>query len=305
MSERRNLAVMAVTVVVVFAVIIAGFAYISTTDDPTTGTLVINDGRGENVTIPKYPQRIVSLGSSFTEALFTIGAGDQVVGVDKYSDYPEEALNKTNVGSWYSADAEAVMALEPDLIVTWSFATDTISALEGLDIPVLAYYPGSISEIMEVIQSLGNATGHQEEATDVVDDMQSTVDYVKETVQDLSEEEKPKVYFELRNGKSVGPGSISDELIKLAGGINIYGDNSSTYPQPSPEYVIDNNPDFIIIEDASEKTNSDIVNQSGWEVIDAVQEDNIYRINGDTVSSNPRVVDALYQIALWLHPSLF
>jgi iron complex transport system substrate-binding protein len=303
MASKKFVA-LAVVTVVILAGIVGVVIILSTGNQNTAGDLVIMDDRGQNVTIPKYPQRIISLGTSFTEILFAIGADHQVVGVDKTSSYPAGALSKTNVGSFYTLNAENVTALEPDCIITWTFATSTISTLEGLGFPVIAYNPTSISDTMRVIKSIGNATGKSSAANDVVDLMQQRVDDITDKVAGISQENKLKVYFELRSGKTTGPGSLANELISMAGGVNIYGNNASKYPQPSLEFIVDSNPGVIIVENQSSKTNDDI---AGWigSGVSAVDQGKIYRIDGALVTACPRVVDALEMFAQWLYPDLF
>jgi iron complex transport system substrate-binding protein len=296
--------IMAVIIVVISASIIGAFALMSNGNDNTTGMLTVKDDRGKDVNITKYPQRIVSLGTSFTEILFAIGADGQVVGVDKTSTYPAGALSKTNVGSFYTLNAENVTALEPDCVITWTFATSTISTLEGLGFPVIAYNPTSISDTMRVIRSIGNATGKSSAANDVVDLMQQRIDGITDKVAGISQENKLKVYFELRNSKTAGPGALADELISMAGGVNIYGNNASKYPQPSLEFIVDSNPGVIIVENQSSKTNADIASWIGSGV-SAVDQEKIYRIDGALVTACPRVVDALEMFAQWLYPDLF
>ncbi len=296
--------IMAVIIVVISASIIGAFALMSNGNDNTTGMLTIKDDRGKDVNITKYPQRIVSLGTSFTEILFAIGADGQVVGVDKTSTYPAGALSKTNVGSFYTLNAENVTALEPDCVITWTFATSTISTLEGLGFPVIAYNPTSISDTMRVIKSIGNATGKSNAANDVVDLMQQRIDGITDKVAGISQENKLKVYFELRNSKTAGPGALADELISMAGGVNIYGNNASKYPQPSLEFIVDSNPGVIIVENQSSKTNADIASWIGSGV-SAVDQEKIYRIDGALVTACPRVVDALEMFVQWLYPDLF
>ena len=303
MAASRSMVVMAVVIVVILAAILGAFALMSK-ENNTSGTLTIRDDRGKDVNITKYPQRIVSLGTSFTEILFAIGADGQVVGVDKTSTYPAGALSKTNVGSFYTLNAENVTALEPDCIITWTFATDTISTLEGLGFPVIAYYPTSISDTMRVIRSIGNVTGKTSAANDLVTQMQQSIDVVTAKVAGISQENKPKVYFELRSGKTTGPESLANELISMAGGVNIYGTNTSKYPLPNLEFIVESNPDIIILENQSTKTNADIASWIGSGV-SAVDQGKIYRIDGALVTACPRVVDALEMFAKWIHPDLF
>lgn len=305
MAGNRGIVALAIVIIVVVAAVVGAFIYLDKGgEDNTESTITITDYRGTNVTLPKYPQRIVSLGGSFTEVLFAIGAQDQVVGVDKYSDYPPAALNKTNVGSGYTLNQEAVMSLDPDCVICWGYQTDTIETLEGLDVPVLVYYPGSVEEIIWTIESLGDATGRVQSAQDLVSGMQQIIDGIEEALSNLTVEEKPKVYFELQTGKTVGPGSITNDLIEMAGGINIYGNATTKYPQPSSEYIISENPDIIVVEEQSPKTNGDIASLEGWDVIDAVENNQIYRIDQNLNSVTPRLVDALQAFAHWFHPDL-
>lgn len=299
------MAAIAIIIIVIMAGVVGGFIYLNNNNEDGTGdTVEITDWRGENVTIPKYPERIISLGGSFTEVLFSIGAQDQVVGVDKYSDYPPAALEKINVGSGYTLNQEAVMALDPDCVICWGYQTNTIETLEGLGVPVLVYYPGNIQEILWTIESIGNATGRIQAAQDLVSGMESIIDDISSSLSNLTEEEKPKVYFELSSGKSIGLGSITNDLIEMAGGINIYGNATTTYPQPSSEYIIDVNPDVIVIEDQSLKTNQDIASLEGWDAIDAVENNQIYRIDQNLNTVTPRIVEALQTFAHWFHPDL-
>lgn len=205
MVASKGVMIVAVVIVVILASIIGAFTLMSNGNDNTTGMLTIKDDRGKDVNITKYPQRIVSLGTSFIEILFATGADGQVVGVDKTSTYPAGALSKTNVGSFYTLNADNVTALEPDRVITWTFATSTISTLEGLGFPVIAYNPTSISDTMRVIKSIGNAIGKSSAANDVVDLMQQRIDGITGKVAGISQENKLKVYFELRNGKTAVP----------------------------------------------------------------------------------------------------
>lgn len=304
MTGSKTLAVAIIVVMVVIASFVGALVLMGDQGGSGTGAITVTDDRGQNVTFESHPQRIVSLGASFTEVLFTIGADDQVVGVDMYSDYPLAALNKTNVGSGYTLNPEAVMALDPDCVIIWSYCTESITTLEGLDVPVLAFYPGSVDDIMAVINCLGEVTGKTSEAGNLVSGMQQIIDGISDALQNLTQEERPKVYFELKSGKTVGSGTITNELIGMAGGLNIYGNATTTYPQPSSEYIIAENPDIIIIEDQSPKTNGDIVSQEGWDSINAVHDNLIYRINKDLNSCTPRMVEALQTFAHWFHPDL-
>jgi len=262
----------------------------------------IVDERGKTISFDSIPTRIVSMGSSFTEVFYAIDADSHLVGVDGSSKYPADVSEKINVGSFYTLNLEAVLATEPDCIVTWSFATSTINTLEANGMKVVCYNPGSVAGVFSVINSIGNLTGHESGAISLVDSMQSRLKAVEQRLVDVPEDQHPSVYFELRSTKSVGQGTIADELITLAGGKNIYATSTVKYPLFNSEYIISSNPDFIVIENQSTKTNAQIEATAGWSTITAVQQQHILRINGELVSSTPRLVEAVEQMADYFYP---
>ena len=114
------------------------------------------------------------------------------------------------------------------------------------------------------------------------------------------------MYYEQSNGKSVGFGSLGNEIITRAGGMNIYWNSSVTNPTFNSEYIRHANPDIIIVDNASATTNADIAARSGWDTISAIQDfepDHIYRINARMMSITPRVVDAIEQMMEWFYPT--
>ncbi len=264
---------------------------------------VIVDERGKSISFDAVPTRILSMGGSFTEIFYAIGADGHLIGVDSSSKYPAEVSQKTNVGSFYTLNLEAVLATNPDCIVTWTFATATVSTLEAKGLNVVCYNPGSVSGVLSVINSIGNLTAHESGAKGLIDSMESRFEAVSQRVASIPVEQRPDVYFELRSTKSVGMGTIANELIALAGGNNIYATSAVKYPLFNSEYIISSNPDVIVIEDQSTKANAQIEATAGWGTIAAVQEHHILRINGELVSSTPRMVDAVEQLADYFFPS--
>lgn len=262
-------------------------------DNPFT----IVDVRGKTVSFPKIPTRIISMGNSFTEILYAIHADGHVVGVDSNSKYPAQVSEKINVGSSSKLNLETILAAEPDCIILWSFSTSAITALESNGQKVVCFNPGSVSGVVAVINSISNITGHQSDARTLVDGMNARLHAVEQRIAGIPESKRPRVYFELRSTKSVGPGTITNELITKAGGKNIYSTASISYPLYNSEYIINANPDVIVIEDQSTKTNAQIESTAGWGSITAVLEHHILRLNGELASSTPRLVDAVEQMA--------
>jgi iron complex transport system substrate-binding protein len=152
---------------------------------------------------------------------------------------------------------------------------------------------------------MGEAIGEKAKAQDMVADMQARIDAIVEKTKNLSASERPSVYLELmsKGGQTVGNGTMSNDLIEMAGGVNVFNNGTGNW-KASTESIIDANPDVIIIENQSSKTNDELKATLGSSV-PAVANDDIYRIDGSTLTTSPRVVDALEQMAKWFHPELF
>ena len=302
---------MALTVIAIL--LVAGLAAVivlsvnnnNGTTGQTNGTTInVIDDRGVNVTIPKYPQHILSLGTAFTECLYAIGAQDQIIGVDSTSKYPAAVSNKTNIGSAYTINLENVTMLQPDLVVMWKSYTTTLTSLTNLNMTVIAFDPTSVAGVERMINILGNATGKTREANAVVADMQARVAAVQLKVANATA--RPNVYMELLSsgGKSPGPGTMTDNVIGLAGGNNINANTTARYTKLNTEYVIGQDPQFIILETQNTKTNDAVKNTTGYGTISAVVNDKIMRVDGAWLTASPRIVLAVETFASWFHPDL-
>ncbi len=262
------------------------------------------DGVGRTIKITKTPERIVSVASSSTEILYEIGCGDKIVGVDKYSDYPSDAENKTNVGSCYSPNLEIIVGLNPDLVITWWYGRSSIKSLEDKT-TVMYINPESVDDVMDLIKLYGLIMNKTSESESFVDEMQNKIDNITNTVEGLNKTERPYVYYELsKKGRSTGQGTFTNELIFMAGGINIAADEPLRYPDLTDEYIIAENPKVIVVVSYGAAVD-EIKNRDGWENISAVKNNRVYSIDTHKVTSNPRLVDGLEQFARWFHPDLF
>ena len=274
------------------------------------------DMMGNVVTFTEPPERIVSFAPSNTELLFAIGAGDSVVGVTDFCNYPYDfsawidAGNMSSIGGYSITSAEPTVALEPDLILATSQSADVATNLKNLGYNVLFIEGHTIEEILQDILLVGRATYHNTEASALVTDMRSRIDAVVATVADAG---TPKVYYELWNEPlmSAGPDTFIDEAIALAGGVNIFNDATTSWPVVSAEAVIEKNPDVIIFGEVYMsgnfgETKDSIKTRPGWDIISAVENDDLYDINDDIINRNgPRVADAIELIAAMVHPDLF
>jgi iron complex transport system substrate-binding protein len=282
------------------------------TEPAVETTLTLTDGLGREVTLNGLPQRIVSLAPSNTEILFAIGAGDQVVGRDELSDFPEEAKSATDIGSAFGAlNTELIVSLEPDLILAAEINTpEQVKQLEDLGLTV--YYlknPTTLEEMYGNLELVAQMTGHTEETVTLIDSLKARVAAVDEKIAPLSS--RPSVFYELDGTDpakpfTAGKGTFIDQLIERAGGHNIASDLEG-YPQLSLEQVVAADPAFIILGDARYGVSPEsIAERPGWENLSAVKNGQVVPFNDDLVSRpGPRLVDALEELAKLLRPELF
>jgi len=274
--------------------------------------LVITDATDTEVTIEEEPEKIISVSTSDTETLFALGLNDEIVGVSDFDNYPEEALDKTKVGSVVEPNIEAILEQEPDLVIVGnSIMPDSVEKIRELDIPVYQTDPKNMDETVETMTQLAVITNTQQAGEKIVNDIEEQLTAITDTVANVSEEDKKKVYIEFNPGWTVGSGEFMDELIDLAGGINIANDQEG-WIEINEEKIIEADPEYILYADhlIDEETNKPldelIKERSGWEEITAIKNDQLIPLDEDIISRNgPRIIIALQNIAEGIYPELF
>jgi iron complex transport system substrate-binding protein len=266
------------------------------------------DGLGRPVSIKNNPQRIISLAPSLTEILFAIGLGDRVIGVTSYCDYPETAKTKEKVGDTLNPNLERIIALKPDLVVitTSSQLENLTRRLDQLSIPVYVSNPRTVREIVASIRSLGEATGADAQATVLADEMERRIALVEKRVQALP---ALRVLYVLQTGPLITAGrkTFINDLINLAGGKSISGEESADYPQFSREAVIARAPEVLI---APASHGEALVKEEDlkrdFAMTPAIKTNHIVWVNPDWVDRpGPRIVDGLEQLAQGLHRKVY
>ncbi len=282
-------------------------------EDVETFQIEVEDQLGRVVKLEKIPERIISLVPGNTEILFALGLSDKVVGVTEYCDYPPEAQEKPKVGGFSTPNIEEVVALEPDLIIaTQRHEVSIIPALEGKGLTVFALDPKTLDEVLEAITLIGEITGKEAEASQLVTEMSNRIKAVTDKTDGLSEAQRPKVFSITWHDplKTAGGDTWQDELIVKAGGINIAHELTGGYVPISLEAVIDANPE-VIIADVGMGSGEDSplhfsLTETRLRGVDARINNQIYGIDVDLSGRpGPRIVDGLEQFAKAIHPELF
>ncbi len=250
------------------------------------------------VTIEARPGNVVSLSSTATEMLFAIGAGDQVVAVDEFSTYPPEAPVTDLSG--FTPNLEAIVGYEPDLVVISFDPGDLVSGLETVGVPTLLLpSASSLDDSYTQLEVLGVATGHADEAAEVVSRMQGDID---EIVAASTVPAGLSFYHEVdATLYSATSDSFLGQVYGLLGLTNIAdeADDGSGFPQLSSEYIVSKDPDIIYLGDVDfGVTPESLRERPGWAEMTAVQNGAIVPLDSYLASNwGPQVVELLRTIA--------
>lgn len=266
------------------------------------------DDAGRRIFLADPPTRIVSLAPSVTEILFAIGAGEQVVGVTSFCDYPPEARSKPKVGGALP-NLETVLSLRPTLVVAprGFIRPDMAAKLDQLKIPFFSLEAATIEDVLRHIQTLGRMLGRSEQADVVATSLRQRIAAIRTRTASAP---RPRVLYVLNSDPlmSVGPGSFIHQLIELAGGMNVAAGSPISYPRLSLEEVIQHDPEVILFPVGNEEGVPDLEQERWrkWTTLSAVKQNRFVRIPSALLDRpGPRVVDGLEQLARHLHPDLF
>ena len=272
----------------------------------------ITDQLGRVVALDKVPQRIISLAPSNTEILFALGLADRVVAVTDFCNYPTEAEAKPGIGGFSTPNIEEIVALAPDLLLATSIhEKKVIPQLEDKGLIVLALNPKTLDEVLEAIVLVGKTAGAEAEASALAAEMRQRIRAVTDKTAGLSMEQRPKTFYVLWHDPlmTAGAGTLQDELIQKAGGINIAGE-LTRYADIGLEVVLAADPE-VIIAGAGHGSGESLTfqfaqNESRLKDVAARRDNRVYAIDSDLAGRpGPRIVDALEQFAKFIHPELF
>ena len=208
-----------------------------------TGT----DDRGKTVRLAAPAQRIIALAPSVTELVYAAGAGDRLVGVARYSDYPVAATGIAQVGDASRIDLERVLSLKPDLIIGWKSGNQVadVERLEQLGFRVFIVEPATLAVIPQLLRAVGSLAGTGILASRAADDFERSVAALRER---YGARPRVRVFYEIWHTPLMtvnGRHMISD-VISLCGGSNVFADLATLTPVVSLEGVITARPEVVI-----------------------------------------------------------
>jgi len=264
------------------------------------------DALGREVSLSKEPARIVALAPNLVEILYFLGLGECLVGVTDHSTYPPEAQEKPRVGSYVNVNAEKIISLSPDLVIGTKDGNSRadVELLEQAGIQVFIVNPRSVQEVIDTVALIGQVCGVAERAETQAGGMQRRLDSVRSAI---GLRGKPMVFLQINivpvmtvNGKT-----LHNDVIRLAGGVNMCAEEPVTYPRISVEEVVRRGPDMIIISSMERGGRFDAARDGWmqWTSIPAVHNKRVYLIDSDLIDrASPRIIDGLEAMARMIHP---
>jgi len=254
----------------------------------------LTDDRGRIVVIDKAPQRVITLLPSLGEIVCELKACDLLVGVDRYSNWPERVKSLPKLGGLDDTKLEALVKLKPDLVLL-ARSSRVTQRLESMGIKVVALEPQSQEDMHRVIQHIAGALhlpNAKERAETLWQSIQQKLDTAAVRVPKAAK--GARIYFEAGTGYfAAGEASYIGETLKRLGLVNVVTPAMGSFPQVNPEFVVKANPQIIFM---GERAATDLKTRPGWQRIEAIQKQRICSFTPDqsdiVVRSGPRIPEA-------------
>ena len=264
------------------------------------------DDLGRVLQLNAPPTRIVSLVPAITELLYALGEGDRLVGRSVWDDQPAQVLDVPSVGDALRADAERVLARNPDLVILYAGSDNarSVEQFERLGVPALAIRIDDLADLRRNTLRLGVLLDRDERAIELWAAIDRELDAVGAATAGL---EHPDVYYDIAwpPAITVGSGSYLDTLIAIAGGRNIFHDLGTPSPQVSLEAIVSRSPEIVLLPGGVDGGSVAPRQRPGWDAVTAVREGSIRTVDAGLLHRlGPRIGEAARSLARALHPEV-
>ena len=244
--------------------------------------ITVLDFSGREVTLDQPAKRIVALAPHIVENLYSAGAGDKLVGVVSYSNFPDEAKNVPEVGTYNAFSLEQVLALNPDLVVMWGSGNgmQTLSTFEALGIPVYVSELRQLSDVPKSIRNLSQLAGTPAIGEAEASRIETELNALHRR---YGEKRSLSVLYQIWNDplQTVNGEHLISEIISLCGGYNIFGDARSLAPRVSIESVLLRDPDAIVASGMGEARPEWLDQWRAYPSLTAVADEALFFVNPD------------------------
>lgn len=243
----------------------------------------------------KQQLRIVALAPHIVENLYTIGAGEQIVGTVEYADFPESANKIPRLGGHQGIQIEKLLALKPDLVLAWKTGSkaDDLALIERMGVKVLYGEANEVDKVPQELLRLGKLTGREDVAKHAATEFQQKLDAIKAKQQGKA---SVAVFYQLwpEPMMTVSKNTWINQLIEICHGSNVFANSRTDYPLISIENVIVAKPEVIILPEEKSKTKQPVIDWQQWPEVPAVQHNQFIRVNADLLHRfTTRMLDGL------------
>jgi iron complex transport system substrate-binding protein len=272
-------------------IVVALLAMWATAGHPAVSAV---DSDGRRLTLPAPAQRIVSFAPHITELLYAAGAGDKVVAVSDFSDYPEAAKKLPRVASSGTIELERVLALQPDLAIAWRLAATAraLDRLASLGIPVFYSEPHKLAEIPAALEAVGALAGTEAVAKEAAQRLRGELDRLRAAYRGRRTLD---VFYQIaeRPLMTINGRQFVSDALALCGARNVFADATVIAPVVSVEAVLARDPEVIV---AAQADPADPAWQAQWRrfgALRAVRRDNLVALHAEAMHRHgPRAIAA-------------
>ena len=259
-------------------------------ESPTELSVV--DDVGNTVTLKEPAKRIVSLAPHVTELLFAAGAGDRIVGVVSYSDFPEAAKKLPQVGAYNAFDLEAIVALNPDLVVAWKSTNPAgaLDKLQSMSIPVFFSEPRLLEDVASNLESLGRLTANEATANAASTAYRKRLAEIRAK---YSGSASVSVFYQIWHQPlmTINGEHLISQVIELCGGRNVFAGLPMLAPKISLEPVLMKDPEAIVAGNSALNHPNWKDDWKRWPSLRAVKNNHLFYVNPDIIQRHtPRIL---------------
>ncbi|QLI82829.1 cobalamin-binding protein [Chitinibacter fontanus] len=255
--------------------------------------ITVKDDVGNTITLAQPAKRIISLAPHVTEDLFAIGAGKLIVGAVNYSDYPPEANKIERIGGYNGFDLERIRALKPDLIIGWASGNPErqLDQIKALGFPVFLTFSKKMADVPTVLERMGEMTALQAGAGKAAKQYRDQLAQLEKT---YTGRKPVRVFYQIwdRPLMTINNTQIISDVMRVCGGVNVFGTQSDLTPKVDVEAVLAANPDVIMTSGEPGMKSDWLAPWKKWKNLKATQNNQFYILPKDSVNRmGPRLVE--------------
>ncbi len=254
----------------------------SATQNPSA--VLVVDSQGTTITLNKPAQRIIALAPHAVENVYSAGAGNNLVGVVDFSYFPEAAKKLPIVGGYQKLNLEAIVELEPDLIIAWESgnAHNSYTRLKELGFTVYVDQPNSLNDVVKSINDIGVLSGTHKVA------QKTTSEYLKKlNAMKLEYKDKAKImsFYQVWNQplRTISGNHIISDAMEICGGVNLYANEIPIAPVINIESILERDPEVIFASGMANSRPEWLDDWKQWPSLSAVKKDNLFFVDPDHI----------------------